>query len=186
MGNRSNTVNIELITENSSSDCVQENPYKDSEEICQHISKSLVGIVGIKTSFIVFILFTILFPFCNENVSLWRKEVIQTHTREMEVETSVGFVTQVGQEEHSGRGGGNRDLEWESEHSLMKGACPAGGAMARRVPAIKEENLTQEKDALHLRNLTLTLTCLYFATVIRIENLNTEFWVLSALVFLVC
>lgn len=59
----SNTVNIQLITENSSSDCVQENPYKDSEEICQHISKSLVGIVGIKTSFIVFILFRILFSF---------------------------------------------------------------------------------------------------------------------------
>ena len=58
--------------------------------------------------------------------------------------------------------------------------------MARRVPFIKEENLTQEKDALYLRNLVLTLACLYFAAVLRIENLITEFWVLSALVFLVC
>lgn len=96
-----------------------------------------------------------------------------------------GVVAQVGQGGHLGRGGGNRDLEWGSEHILMKGACPAGRAMARRVPAIKEENLTQGKDALHLRNLTLTLTCLYFATVLRIENLNTDFWVLSALMFFV-
>lgn len=43
--------------------------------------------------------------------------------------------------------------------------------MAERVPVIQEENLTQGKDALYLRNLVLTLTCLYFAAVLRIESL---------------
>lgn len=47
--------------------------------------------------------------------------------------------------------------------------------MAERVPVIKEENLTQGKDALHLRHLVLILTCLYFATVLRIEKLNADF-----------
>ena len=67
---------------------MQENPYKDSEEICQNLTKGFVCI----TVFIVFMFF----PFCSEYASLGRKEVIQTHRREMEVETSVGCCSPSG------------------------------------------------------------------------------------------
>lgn len=53
----------------NASDCVQENPDEGSGDV----NKGSVGVIGMQTSFTVLTLFTILFPFCSEYVSLGRK-----------------------------------------------------------------------------------------------------------------